>query len=160
MVMLTPLRLLPKTRVTQQVMTDWLPRVQSSLAPPSDRNAILRRLHQKQEVEAAPDAEDGDPRHSILCAGMARDASQPRPLHLVAYVLAVLSLHPRLGHGLHCWRVAELVLYILGVAFAIHVFSERHQSAMPLPADKGQPDSVPHPHPGLPRVPLPRGWLP
>ena len=62
-------------------MTHWLPHVQSSLAPPSDRNAILRRLHQKPEVEAAPDAEDDDPRHSIVCAGVARDASQPRTLH-------------------------------------------------------------------------------
>ena len=68
-------RLLPQRRVTQQVMTHWLPHVQSSLAPPSDRNAILRRLHQKQEVEAAPDAEEGDPRHSILCAGMERNTS-------------------------------------------------------------------------------------
>ena len=74
-------RLLPQRRVTQQVMTHWLPHVQSSLAPPSDRNAILRRLHQKQEVEAVPDAEDDDARHSILCAGMARDASQPRTQH-------------------------------------------------------------------------------
>ena len=74
-------RLLPQRRVTQQVMTHWRPHVQSDLDPPSDRHALLRRLHQKQEVEAAPNAEEDDLRHSILCAGMARDSSQPRTLH-------------------------------------------------------------------------------
>ena len=62
-------------------MTHWRPHVQSDLDPPSDRHALLRRLHQKQEVEAAPNAEEDDLRHSILCAGMARDSSQPRTLH-------------------------------------------------------------------------------
>ena len=71
-------RLLPQRRVTQQILTHWLPH---NLAPPSDRHALLRRLHQKQEVEAAPNAEEDDLRHFILCAGMARDSSQPRTLH-------------------------------------------------------------------------------
>ena len=62
--------------------------------PPAERNKILQRLHQKQEVEAAPDAETRDPRHSILCAGMDKDASKPRKLQFspVAW-LSCLSTH-------------------------------------------------------------------
>ena len=55
-------RLLTQKQVTQQIMPHWLPHVQSSLAPPSDRCDALRRLHLKQVFAAAPDVEVGHPR--------------------------------------------------------------------------------------------------
>ena len=51
-------------------MPRWMPHVQSNQAPPDDLCQHLRKLHLTQVVEAAPDAEAGDPRHSILGASM------------------------------------------------------------------------------------------
>ena len=59
-----------------------------SPTPSMSRRGIFSKTHlspfslsqTKQEVEAAPDAEDVDPRHSILSAGMDRNTSQPRTL--------------------------------------------------------------------------------
>ena len=72
---------LPKQkRVTQQIMPRWMPHVQYNQAPPDDLCNHLRKLHLTQVVEAAPDAEAGDPRHSILGAGMG-EGDQSRKLY-------------------------------------------------------------------------------
>ena len=55
-------------------MTHWLPHVRSRHAPPSDRCSAFQSLHSTQVFEAAPDAEVGEPRLSILCAGMCEGA--------------------------------------------------------------------------------------
>ena len=66
-------------RVTQQIMPRWMPHVHSNQAPPDDFCNHLRKLHLTQVVEAAPDAEAGDLRHSILGAGMG-EGDQSRKL--------------------------------------------------------------------------------
>ena len=72
---------LPKQkRVTQQIMPRWMPHVHSNQVPPDDLCNHLRKLHLTQVVEAAPDAEAGDLRHSILGAGMG-EGNQSRKLY-------------------------------------------------------------------------------
>ena len=71
-------RLPKQNRITQQIMTNWLPHVQSNQAPPDVRCRILRKLQLTQVFEAAPDADVGDPRHSILCAAMGEGAKSSK----------------------------------------------------------------------------------
>ena len=66
----TSSRLPKQKRVTQQIIPRWLPHVQANQAPPDALCQNLRDLHLTQVVEAVPDAEAGDPRHSILGASM------------------------------------------------------------------------------------------
>ena len=61
-------------------MPQWKPHVNSIQAPPDDFCKHLRNLHLTQVVEAAPDAEAGDPRHSILTACMS-DGDKSRKLY-------------------------------------------------------------------------------
>ena len=55
-------------------MPRWLPHVQANQAPPDAFCKHLRDLHLTQMVEAAPGAEAGDPRHSILTGGKEKEA--------------------------------------------------------------------------------------
>ena len=76
----TSSRLPQQKRITKQIMPRWLPHVQANQAPPDAFCKHLRDLHLTQVVEAAPDAEAGDPRHSILtdCMG---DGDKSRKLY-------------------------------------------------------------------------------
>ena len=76
----TSLRLPKQKRILQQIMPQWRPHVASIQAPPDDFCKHLRNLHLTQVIEAAPDAEAGDPRHSILTACMS-DGDKSRKLH-------------------------------------------------------------------------------
>ena len=76
----TSSRLPKQKRITKQIMPRWRPHVESIQAPPDDFCKHLRDLHLTQVVEAAPDAEAGDPRHSILTACMS-DGDKSRKLY-------------------------------------------------------------------------------
>ena len=77
--------------------------MQSSLAHPSDRCEALRRLHHKQVFEAAPDAEAGDPRHSILGAGMG-EGDQSRKLY---FTPATWLSYPSTSDGVMAFTEGE-----------------------------------------------------
>ena len=78
---------------------------------------------------------------------------------MVACCLAVLSLHTGSANGLHGWRVAELVLLVLGGAFALHACFCLWGPPQNMPSLPGHPNPGPRPHPGLCSVPLPRGRI-
>ena len=77
-------------------MPHWFPHAKCNLEPPSDRCKALRRLHLTQVVDAAADAEAGDPGLSILCNGMGKvDRSRELRWSPVAW-LSCLSTQDRL----------------------------------------------------------------
>ena len=76
----TSSRLPKQKRITKQILPHWKPHEDSIQAPPDEFCKHLRDLHLTQVVEAAPDAEEGDPRHSILTACMS-DGDKSRKLH-------------------------------------------------------------------------------
>jgi hypothetical protein len=73
-------RLPKQKRITKQILTHWKPHEDSTQQPPDEFCKHLRKLHLTQVIEAAPDAEAGDPRHSILTACMS-DGDKSRKLH-------------------------------------------------------------------------------
>ena len=76
----TSSRLPKQKRITKQIMPHWKPHKDSTQQPPDEFCKHLRDLHLTQVIEAAPDAEAGDPRHSILTACMS-DGDKSRKLH-------------------------------------------------------------------------------
>ena len=73
-------RLPKQKRITKQILPHWKPHADSIQAPPDDFCKHLRALHLTQVVDAAPDAEAGDPRHSILTNCMS-DGDKSRKLY-------------------------------------------------------------------------------
>ena len=76
----TSSRLPKQKRITKQILPHWKPHEDSIQAPPDEFCKHLRDLHLTQVVEAAPDVEAGDPRHSILTACMS-DGDKSRKLY-------------------------------------------------------------------------------
>ena len=149
-------------------MTHWLPHVRSRHAPPSDRCSAFQSLHSTQVFEAAPDAEVGEPRLSILCAGMCEGAlSHKLQWSTAAWLSCCLSTQD----GVMAFMVGEWQCWFcqfLGLPLRLHACFEHQQSEVPLPSalrcSRGSrqhmlstprpPGSGLQPRPDLPRVPL------